>query len=108
MTNQLGRAFCHDGAPGQCLRKSPRPILCRLPFVATSQTRRHVPARSTPGKARCRSNSIRRILALNGREIFTAYVPGPKGPVFMPLIEKSFGKDVTTRTWDTVKKCAVA
>ena len=47
-----------------------------------------------------------RILALDGREAFTAYVPGPKGPVFMELIEKTFGKDVTTRTWDTVAKVA--
>ncbi len=49
-----------------------------------------------------------RILGINGREIFTAYVPSPRGPVFMSLIEKTFGKDVTTRTWDTVKKCAAA
>jgi uncharacterized protein (DUF1697 family) len=49
-----------------------------------------------------------RILALDGREIFSAYVPGPRGPVFMGLIEKTFGKDVTTRTWDTVRKCAGA
>lgn len=47
-----------------------------------------------------------RILACDGREIFTAYTSTPKGPVFMTLIEKTFGKDVTTRTWDTVKKCA--
>lgn len=49
-----------------------------------------------------------RILALEGREIFTAYVPQPGNPVFMTLIEKTFGKDVTTRTWDTVRKCAAA
>lgn len=48
------------------------------------------------------------ILATTGHEAFTAYVPGPKGPVFMTLIEKTFGKDVTTRTWDTVRKCASA
>ncbi|OQW95604.1 MAG: hypothetical protein BWK77_07180 [Verrucomicrobia bacterium A1] len=48
------------------------------------------------------------ILAMNGREIFTAYVPNPRGPVFMTLIEKAFGTKVTTRTWDTVKKCATA
>ncbi len=47
-----------------------------------------------------------RILAVQGREAFTAYVPSPKGPVFMTLIEKTFGKDVTTRTWDTVAKVA--
>jgi len=28
----------------------------------------------------------------------------PRGPVFMRLIEKTFGADVTTRTWDTVRK----
>jgi uncharacterized protein (DUF1697 family) len=49
-----------------------------------------------------------RILAMNGREVFSAYVPGPQGPVFMTLIEKTFGKNVTTRTWDTVRKCAAA
>ncbi len=46
-----------------------------------------------------------RILATNGREAFSAYVPGATGPVFMKLIESTFGKDVTTRTWDTVAKC---
>ncbi len=49
-----------------------------------------------------------RILAVQGREILTAYVPQPGNPAFMNLIEKTFGKDVTTRTWDTVKKCAAA
>ena len=48
------------------------------------------------------------VLCLIGREAFTAYVPGPKGPVFMKLIETAFGSDVTTRTWDTVRKCADA
>lgn len=45
-----------------------------------------------------------RILCVIGKEAFSAYVPGPRGPVFMTLIEKTFGKDITTRTWDTVKK----
>ena len=43
-----------------------------------------------------------------GSEVYTAYVPSPRGAVFMTLIEKTFGKDLTTRTWDTVKKCAAA
>jgi uncharacterized protein (DUF1697 family) len=47
-----------------------------------------------------------RILALKDREILSAYLPDPKGPVFMALIEKTFGKEVTTRTWDTVAKVA--
>jgi len=47
-----------------------------------------------------------RILAVKGSEVFTAYVRHPKGPVFMTLIEKTFGKEGTTRTWDTVAKVA--
>ena len=49
-----------------------------------------------------------RILVIKGREVFGAYLPSPKGPVFMTLIEQAFGKDVTTRTWDTVAKVARA
>ncbi len=45
-----------------------------------------------------------RILFLEGSDAFSAYVPGPRGPVFMTLIEKTFGQEVTTRTWDTIKK----
>ncbi len=47
-----------------------------------------------------------RILAMQDGEIFSAYLPTPKGPVFMTLIEKTFGKDLTTRTWETVAKVA--
>ena len=47
-----------------------------------------------------------RILRREGGEVFSAYVAGPRGPLFMTLIEKTFGKDVTTRTWDTVGKIA--
>jgi len=49
-----------------------------------------------------------RILAVKGEEVFTVYTPTPRGPVFMTLIEKTFGADVTTRTWDTVRKCVAA
>jgi uncharacterized protein (DUF1697 family) len=49
-----------------------------------------------------------RILCVKGTELFSAYVPSPKGPVFMNLIEKTFGKDLTTRTWDTVGKVVKA
>jgi len=48
------------------------------------------------------------VLCLRGREVFSAYLPSDKGPVFMKLIENAFGSDVTTRTWDTVAKCAAA
>jgi uncharacterized protein (DUF1697 family) len=49
-----------------------------------------------------------RILAMDELQVFSAYVPGPRGPVFMTLIEKTFGTALTTRTWETVRKCAVA
>lgn len=48
------------------------------------------------------------ILGLDGSEVFCSYVPEAKGPVFMHLLEKTFGKAITTRTWDTVTKCAKA
>ncbi|HEX6016540.1 MAG TPA: DUF1697 domain-containing protein [Burkholderiaceae bacterium] len=48
------------------------------------------------------------VFLLVGREAFTAYVRTDKGPVFMQLIERAFGTDVTTRTLDTVARCAAA
>ena len=48
------------------------------------------------------------ILAAGSREAFSAYVPSPRGPVFMELIKANFGSEVTTRTWETVKRCAKA
>ena len=48
------------------------------------------------------------ILKVTGAEVFTAYVPGARGPVFMQLLERTFGTDSTTRTLDTVRKCARA
>jgi len=47
-----------------------------------------------------------RILCRRGGEIYSAYVSTPRGPVFMSLIEATFGREVTTRTWDTVAKVA--
>jgi uncharacterized protein (DUF1697 family) len=48
------------------------------------------------------------ILKFTGFEVLTAYVPGPTGPLFMSLIERTFGKNVTTRTLETVRKCSWA
>jgi len=48
------------------------------------------------------------IHGLDGGEVFCSYVPEAKGPVFMHLLEKTFGKAITTRTWETVTKCAAA
>ncbi len=47
-----------------------------------------------------------RILCIKGSEVFTSYVQSPRGAVFMTLIEKTFGKNVTTRTWETIQKVA--
>lgn len=49
-----------------------------------------------------------RILCVHGAEVFSAYLPNPRGPVFMTLIARTFGKDVTTRTWDTLKRVGAA
>ena len=48
------------------------------------------------------------VFLLQGREVYSAYVPTPKGPVFMQLIERAFGTAITTRTLDTVARCARA
>lgn len=49
-----------------------------------------------------------RILLVQDRTALSAYVPSPRGPAFMALIERTFGKDVTTRTWETVRKVVEA
>jgi uncharacterized protein (DUF1697 family) len=49
-----------------------------------------------------------RILGMDAGEVFSCYVASSKGPVFMTLIERTFGQEQTTRTWDTVKKVAAA
>ena len=49
-----------------------------------------------------------RVLCREGRTVLSVYVPSPRGPAFMALLERTYGKDVTTRTWDTVRKVAGA
>ena len=44
------------------------------------------------------------LLRVEGGVLFSAYEPTDKGPVFMTLILKNFGKDQTTRTWLTIEK----
>jgi uncharacterized protein (DUF1697 family) len=48
------------------------------------------------------------ILRRMAGEVLCVYVPNAKGPAFMQLLEKTFGKAITTRTLDTVAKCAAA
>jgi uncharacterized protein (DUF1697 family) len=49
-----------------------------------------------------------RILAQTDSEVLSSYTRTPKGPVFMVLIEESLGKDVTTRTWETIQRVVKA
>lgn len=42
------------------------------------------------------------IYAVDGREVFSAYIREPGNAAFMGVIEKTFGKDITSRTWDAV------
>jgi len=46
------------------------------------------------------------IVSMSERQIFSVYVRGASSPEFMVLIEKTFGKALTTRTWETVTKAA--
>lgn len=48
------------------------------------------------------------LLGFERTEAYAVYVPDGKGPAFMTLLERTFGKDITTRTWDTVARCASA
>lgn len=66
----------------------------------------HKPDAATSALPRQKNGA--RILAVQGTEVFTAYVPIPGNPAFMALIERTFGAEVTTRSWETVKKCATA
>jgi uncharacterized protein (DUF1697 family) len=110
MMKELGRAFYtivrSTRALLEMLEADPYAAF-RLPAnakrVVTFLRKPHAAALSLP-----REVDGARILTTNGREVFTAYVPSARGPVFMTLIDKTFGSEVTTRTWDTVKKCAAA
>ena len=110
VAKQLGRTFYTIVRPANHLRE----LIEADPYAAfrlSSNAKRVITFLGEPPKAKLslplEADGIR-ILAMNGGEVFTAYVPNPRGPVFMTMIEKTFGTDITTRTWDTVKKCATA
>lgn len=46
------------------------------------------------------------ILSHQDKVVCSAYLPHAKGPMFMILLEKTFGSAITTRTWDTIRKVA--
>ena len=108
MTRQLGRTFLTIVRPIDGLRE----LIASDPyrsFRLKPGTRRVVTfLRDPPAAPPSLPIELEdaRILALRGREAFTVYLPGPRGPDFMTLIERAFGKEVTTRTWESVHKVA--
>jgi uncharacterized protein (DUF1697 family) len=108
MERRLGRSFFtivrSIDALQELLRSDPyRPFRLGLKAKRIVTFLRQAPARKIALPV---EQDGARILVVRGSEIFSAYLPTPKGPVFMTLIEKTFGKDQTTRTWDTVAKIA--
>lgn len=49
-----------------------------------------------------------RICTLEDRVAFSFHIPQQTDPAFMVLIEKTFGKQVTTRTWETIERIVKA
>ncbi len=108
MQEHLGKSFLTIVRPIAALRR----LIASDPYAKfrlSAQSKRVVTLlRKKPGAQVALQDEIdgARILCVQGTEAFSAYVPGPRGPVFMRLIEKTFGDQVTTRTWDTIKKVA--
>jgi uncharacterized protein (DUF1697 family) len=108
MAASLGRKFMTIVRPVAALRA----LIARDPhsaFRLPAQAKRVVTFVRKPARAKLAlplEVDGARILTIEGREIFTAYVPSPRGAVFMQLIERTFGTEVTTRTLDTVRKLA--
>jgi uncharacterized protein (DUF1697 family) len=108
MHEQMGKAFLTIVRPVNGLRK----ILASDPYkgfrLAPESKRIITFLRERPSKTLKLPIAFEgaRILAMQGGAIFSAYEPNPKGPVFMTLLQKTFGKEQTTRTWDTVAKAA--
>ena len=108
MRERLGQAFLTIVRPVERLRE----LLASDPYrpfrVAATAKRIVTFLRNEPAAmlALPLEREGARLLALAGREVFSAYLPTPKRPVFMTLIERTFGKELTTRTWDTVGRVA--
>ena len=108
MARRLGRSFLTIVRPVDALRK----LLASDPYrdfrlrPGTKRVVTFVRGRTKGALSLPIELHGSRILRAQGREVFSAYVPSPRGPVFMGLIEKTLGKEVTTRTWETVAKVA--
>ena len=110
MGEQLGRAFLTIVRPIDHLRELLAADPYR-PFRLSPSAKRIVTfLRDQPAAAVAlppEQDGVR-LLALAGRELFSVYVPSPEVADFMSLIERTLGKEVTTRTWETVAKMARA
>jgi len=110
MHAELGRSFGTIVRPAQYLQE----LLVSDPFAEFDlppTAKRVVTFLRRPGASRValpveRDGAI--ILKQVDSMVLTAYVPSAKGPVFMNLLERTFGRDITTRTLGTVHKCAQA
>ena len=108
MTRELGKSFLTIVRPIDALRE----LLDADPFaefeVAPGAKRVVTFLRDAPDGRVTLPDELEgaRIHTIVGREVLTSYVRGPKTPVFMTLIERTFGKEQTTRTWETVGKIA--
>jgi uncharacterized protein (DUF1697 family) len=108
MHAELGRAFMTIVRPIDALRELLESDPYRA-FKIAPEARRVVTFLRAGGVAKVKlpiEESGACVLALIGGEAFSAYTRTANGPVFMKLIEQSFGKDQTTRTWETVAKVA--
>ena len=108
MQAELGRTFMTIVRPVDALRE----LLASDPYRAfklAPNSKRIVTFLRAGGGAKITlplEEDGARVLAVVGGEAFSAYTRTANGPVFMKLIERSFGKDQTTRTWETVEKVA--
>jgi uncharacterized protein (DUF1697 family) len=107
MKRELGSSFFtivrEQGALQALLAQNPLSS-----FRLEPGTNRVITFLATPPRPKPKLPLVRRdarVLAIRGDAVFSVYVPGPQGPVFMALLERTFGKQITTRTWETVTKC---
>jgi len=110
MQVELGRSFSTIVRPASYLQKliDPDPY---LEFKLSAAAKRIITFLRRPSESRLTLPMERdgaRILKVLGTEVLAAYLPSDKGPVFMTLLERTFGKEITTRTLETVTKCARA
>jgi uncharacterized protein (DUF1697 family) len=108
MTQYLGRSFVtfirSVDQLRQLLRTSPDAAYHPRPRAKRVVTFLHEPPKHPPSLPLERPGV--RILCVTGCEIFSDYAAETRGPALMQLLQKTFGKSNTTRTWQTLEKAA--